>query len=227
MRKTLFPLLAAFAVCAAVTAGVIASTARAQPGQPRPMMIALTTSSGPAMDAPAPPPSARPPQMRQADGDDRGAMCRDFYARQAGDLAYLEASLRLTASEQPLFNNWKQVKLGIAKRQADECEAGPRRGDHAAAAHMHRSPLDGMAREEDLLKARLADISAERPVLEAFYNALSPTQKMDFRPGRGLDLAPGMMGHHMFADAGFGPRGMHPPGPPPGDGPPMGPPPPQ
>ena len=36
-----------------------------------------------------------------------------------------------------------------------------------------------MAREEERLKQRLADIQAERPALEALTNALSPSQKTE------------------------------------------------
>ena len=69
-----------------------------------------------------------------------------------------------------------------------------------------------MAREEDRLKERLADLEAERPALEAFYNALSPAQKMEMARGAmrdGMDRRMGergrdgmMMRPHMFADAG-------------------------
>ena len=74
-------------------------------------------------------------------------------------------------------------------------------------------PGDMMSREEDRLKERLADIEAERPALEALYNALSPEQRMELvRAGR-------PMGRHMFADARGprGPMGRTPYGPPPSE----------
>jgi hypothetical protein len=69
------------------------------------------------------------------------------------------------------------------------------------------NPAQRMAQEEDRLKQRLADIDSERPSLEAFYNVLSPDQKMTFeRAGmRGQD---GMMRGRRFAFADpRGPRG--------------------
>ena len=100
--------------------------------------------------------------------------CQDAYAHQVGDLAYLEARLVLTAAQQPLFDRWKTVKLDIAKRGAADCATRelPMR-DQA-----RETPLDAMAREEDNLKHRIADLDAERPVLGAFYNVLTAAQKM-------------------------------------------------
>jgi hypothetical protein len=70
-----------------------------------------------------------------------------------------------------------------------------------------------MAREEDRLKQRLADIETERPALDALYNTLSPEQRMELiRAGRPDAMGP----RHMFADA-RGPRGRM--GPPPGEPP--------
>jgi hypothetical protein len=73
-----------------------------------------------------------------------------------------------------------------------------------------------MGREEDRLKQRLADIEAERPAMEALYNALSPQQRIQLiRAGRPERMRP----RHMFADARDH-RGRM--GPPPGE-PPYGP----
>jgi hypothetical protein len=62
-----------------------------------------------------------------------------------------------------------------------------------------------MAREEDQLKARLADVEAERPALEAFYNSLSPTQKTEL--ARSEDRGRGGMRGSRFASA-MGPGSM-------------------
>ena len=94
---------------------------------------------------------------------------------------------------------------------------------------MRPGPGERMAHEEDRLKERLADLQTERPALEAFYNALSPTQKMQLARGGMEDRGRGgmMMRHHMFADArgprgrmDGGPMGERPMGPPPPDAPP-------
>jgi LTXXQ motif family protein len=143
--------------------------------------------------------------------------------------------LQLTASERPLFARWKDAKLNIAHRHADDCgqhvaqrDGKTQRNGQERGDRMRANPADRMAREEDRLKERLADLQTERPALEAFYNALSPAQKMqlghDSMEARGRDGM--MMRHHMFADA-MGPRGRmegpmgeRPMGPPPPDAPP-------
>jgi hypothetical protein len=167
-------------------------------------------------------------------------MCNDLYARQTAQLAYLETSLQLTAAERPLFQRWKDAKLNIAHRHADACAQHPvsQRQDagrgapadeqqHNAQDRARPSPADRMAREEDFLKQRLADLQTERPALEAFYNALSPAQKMQMaragmRDRMGGGMA-GMMRRHMFADdmgphgaIDRGPMGQGPMGRPPG-----------
>jgi hypothetical protein len=63
-----------------------------------------------------------------------------------------------------------------------------------------------MTREENFLKQRLADLETERPALEAFYNALSPVQKMEVVRAGMRGPEGGMRRRHMFADA-RGPRG--------------------
>lgn len=251
MRKALLPMLASLALCGAATAALIASNAHAQPER-KPMMVALVT---PGMETAAPAAEAGGP------GRDMGRampspaemaahfkqVCRDRYARQAGALAYAEAKLSLTAAEQPLFDHWKQIKLDIAKRQSDTCATRER----PANARMP-SLIDRMARRQDMLKARLADLDAERPALEAFYNSLSADQKREFTRGvrelmalrahRMMAGGPGMMGHGMMGHGmmgrgmmehgmmrpgmGRGPMGMGPDAPPPGPGnAPPGPPP--
>jgi hypothetical protein len=215
MRKSLIPMLVSLALCGAATTAIVMSSARAQPGPHKPMMVAASGLQLAAND-PAPPPDTgdRTARLQQ--------MCNDLYARQTAQLAYLEASLQLTASERPLFQRWKDAKLGIAHRHADACARSPiadrqdaQRGARADSqagrqqdntpdriARERPDPATMMTREEDSLKQRLADIETERPALEAFYNALSPAQRkelaragMQDRMGRG-----GMMRHRMFAE---------------------------
>ena len=113
-------------------------------------------------------------------------MCQDRYARETG-AAHLSANPpaahRLRSN--PLFQRWQQAKLDIARRHADLAPSGPQRGARAAGRAQDRapcpSPADMMSRQEDRLKQRLADIEAERPALEAFYNALSPRRRCRWR----------------------------------------------
>ena len=99
--------------------------------------------------------------------------CQDDYARTVGDLAYLEARLSLTLVQQPLFDRWKNVKLDNARRDAADCATRelPRLQGRMP------TPLEGMVREQENLKRRLANLDAEIPVLTTFYNALSQAQK--------------------------------------------------
>ena len=55
----------------------------------------------------------------------------------AAQLAYLETSLQLTATERPLFQRWKDAKLNIAHRHADTC--AQRATQRGASARQARS----------------------------------------------------------------------------------------
>ena len=181
MRKTLLPMIASLALCGAATAALIATNARAeQQSAPKPMMIALTT---PARHDNAAPPAEDGQQTnmiyRMTPEAGPGRICKDIYARKAGELAFLEAKLSLDAKQAPLFARWKQASLDIARQHESDCAGkartsllGPRAG-----------VLDRMTLEEDQLKRRLSDIQAERPTLTALYTSLTPAQKEEF--GRG------------------------------------------
>ena len=230
MRKTLIPMLASLALCGAATTAMVMSTAHAQPSPHKPMMLAQADTATPArrgFNRPAPADMAA--RMKE--------MCQDQVARETGRLAYLETRLDLTSGEQPLFQRWKDATLGVARRHADQCnqqvterlaqrQAAPQ-GQSSQAPRNARpaaNPTDKMAREEDRLKQRLADIEAVRPALDAFTNALSPTQKMELARADGGGSR-NMMRRPRFASAmgQRGPRG--PMGGPPGLGGPGAPPP--
>jgi hypothetical protein len=237
MRKALIPMLASLALCGAATTAMVISSASAQPGPRKPMMVAMTMP-GQELAANDMPPAGAPPGeassrrdlRRPAPGDIAARMkqmCQDDFARETGRLAYLETRLNLTAAEQPLFQRWKDATLGVAHRQADQCAQRPVPQRQAAQRDQPQqgqpqnrtdrampSPADRMAREENRLKERLTDIQTERPALEAFYNALSPDQKMVLARGGMEDRGGGprgMMDRHRFADA-MGPRGPMGPG---------------
>ena len=181
MRKTLLPMIASLALCGAATAALIATNARAeQQRAPKPMMIALTT---PARHDNAAPPAEGGQQTnmiyRMTPEAGPGRICKDIYARKAGELAFLEAKLSLDAKQAPLFARWKQASLDIARQHESDCAGKARTSLRGPRA----SVLDRMTREEDLLKRRLSDIQAERPTLTALYTSLTPAQKEEF--GRG------------------------------------------
>lgn len=226
MRKALLPMVASLLLCGVATAALIATNAHAdQAATKKPVMVALATApnlpltaaprgeDGGAMDA-----MPMDHEMMGGPGMGLARLCQDMVARRTGELAYLEAKLSLTSAQAPLYARWKSVMLDIAQKRSGECAAFPRR-----AAGEKRTLLDGMALEEKLLKARLADLEAERPALTALYNALNPEQQAELgraarhkMAGRmhlmmGMMNRPGMMGHAM----GRGPDGPGAPPPPP------------
>ena len=163
MRKALVPMLACLALCGAATTAMVISSAHAQPGPHKPMMVAAATTPGMQLAANDTSPDGAPPRsLRRASPEDFAAhmkqMCNDGYARQTAQLAYLETSLQLTAAERPLFQRWRDAKLGIARRHADDCaqrtaaaraarrSARRRRQSPASAGRERPSPADRMAR---------------------------------------------------------------------------------
>jgi hypothetical protein len=87
-----------------------------------------------------------------------------------------------------------------------------------------------MTLREEMLKRQLAEVSAERPALEAFYKSLGPEQQRDFtRAAEHRMMERGRMLAHRMMGPGPGPmdRMMHRgpgPMPPPPEGPAMAPP---
>ena len=207
MNRSLVPMVASLILCAAATTALIVDSAGAEPETKRPMMVAMTLPRPlPAtMTAAAADEGATPPGMAQSLRRPSAAeiatrhkqMCQDEYAHQVGQLAYLEAKLNLTPSQQPLFDRWKSVKLDIAKRGQADCST---RDLPARNVNVLPSPLEGMAREEDLLKHRLADLDAERPALSALYNTMNAGQKDALMHPDGMMGGP-MMGHMFAMDA--------------------------
>jgi hypothetical protein len=225
MRKALFPMIASLALCGAGTAALVATNARAEQGGRKPVMIALVTpDKGGAMAAPRAEGGPAPDMREAMTGHEQ--VCKFLYARKAGELAFLEARLSLSANQAPLFTRWKQASLDLARQHESDCAARKR---PAEARGKRLSVVDRLALEEDLLKKRLSDIEAERPALSALYAALTPVQKQEF----GQDELRRMAGRvHMMlsmmdrprANMGFmrqgpmgGPNGPMdgPPGPPP------------
>lgn len=125
-------------------------------------------------------------------------MCTDRFAHNAGRIAYIEAKLSLTDNQRPVFETWKQAVLSSAKAQQDKCLA---RQDHMGQHNI----LERQARMMQRLQSRMADMTAERPSLEALYNALSPEQKQVFDLGN--RMGPG--GHRPQEHGGWHDHGPH------------------
>jgi hypothetical protein len=101
----------------------------------------------------------------------------------AGQLAYLEARLDLNDGQRAAFARWRDTRLQTAQRQARSCAERPVMGRGANATPP--SPVERMARQEEMLRQRLADLQVQRPALEALYNSLSPEQRQKFTPAGG------------------------------------------
>ena len=140
--------------------------------------LALSASAAMAQDAPTPPPAPvaqhmghGPWHMNKEDMAEHHAQrCSDFYARAVGGLAYLETKLALTDSQKTLFERWKHVKLESVKARANDCAT-------MAPRDMDASIIDRLKMHEKRMKARLADLQAEMPSLEALVASLSDEQK--------------------------------------------------
>ena len=119
-------------------------------------------------------------------------MCTDRYAHNVGRVAYIEAKLSLNDTQRPLFDGWKQTVLGSAKSRESACLA---RQPHMGGMHGH-SILERQARMQEMLRNRLADLTAEQPSLKALYDSLSPEQRRVFDHGNRMDGPQGHGGWH-------------------------------
>jgi hypothetical protein len=219
MRKALLPALASLLICGTATAAMIAGNAHADQSNQRPVMLTVAQNQERTAEPEAGPPP--PPGMdhRMMRGAQRGQFCQDIYARKAGEMAFLEAKLQLNAGQQPLFARWKGVSLDVAKRHEGECSGRMQQARTGQRPDM----MQRLAREESMLKTRLADIQSERPALDALYGTFNPTQKQEFaraahhRMGERMHMAMGMMRHapQMGRRLGRGPDGGQPMPPPP------------
>jgi hypothetical protein len=210
-------MIASLALCGAATAALIATNAHAEQSGRKPVMLGLVGQDTlPGGDAAAPAPEGGPPpDMMRDHAARRAQFCKDMYARKVGEMAFLEAKLSLSASQQPLFDHWKQASLDVAKQREGDCGAreGYKPGERPDV-------LDRLNREETMLKKRLADLDAQKPSLAAFYDSLSPQQKQEFgraamhRMAGRMHMMMGMMGRRpgMGGPMGRGPMGG-PPGP--------------
>ena len=209
MRKAVVPLLASLLLYGAATGALVATGAQAQTETRNPVMLAQNAQTPPANMG----------RMHRFNPADMAAFhkqrCEDGYARSVGRMAYLETRLNLTGSQQSLFSTWRSVRLGIAKHRADACAARD-----ISQGRQQMSPVDRMARMEDRLKARIADLDAERPAFAALYGALSPDQQKALAPHHHRMMHRGMGGHRGMMGRGMrsgmmnrGPTNGQPPAP--------------
>ena len=211
MRKALLPMIASLALCGAATVALIATNAHAEQTGRKPVMLAVLGQDAQAGgDTAAATPEGGPDMMKDR-AERRAQFCKDMYARKVGEMAFLEARLSLTASQQPLFDHWKQASLDIAKQREGDCS---NREPHKSGERP--SLVDRLNQEETMLKERLADIDKEKPSLTAFYVSLSDQQKQEFgraamhRMGDHMPMMMGMMGRPhpgMGGPMGHGPMG--------------------
>jgi hypothetical protein len=127
----------------------------------------LFVSASALAQTPPPPEHPGKAEMQQHFAD----MCRDRQARTAGELAILETRLQLSDQQKLLFERWKKVKLGAAK--SSDCMPPP---------DGEPTIVDRLKNEEKLLRARLDELKAEQPALEALFASLTPEQKKAFAP---------------------------------------------
>jgi hypothetical protein len=205
-------MLASLLVCGAATAVLIATNAHADQTGRTPVMMLAQNQPAPNPDreaGPPPPPDMDGPMM---EAPRHGQFCENIYALKAGKMAFLEAKLQLTPSQQPLFARWKDISLDIAKRHEGDCGKLVTRLRAGQPDLMER-----LNREEEMLKTRLADMDAVRPALTALYEALTPVQKEELSRAAEHRLAGrmhmmGMMRHapEMGRRLGRGPAGEPP-----------------
>ena len=188
MRKALIPMLASLVLCGGATAALIVNARAAPTNTRKPVMVALIAPGAQLAQNSPVAPGTRDMRMSADLVAEIKRMCEDRYAGEAARMAYLEARLKLTPAQQSLFGRWKEVSLDIAKRHSADCSqrmTSRDRRDH--------NLVERMGREEDMLKRRIADIDAERPVLSALYNALSAEQRETLSPSRRQMMAGDMM----------------------------------
>jgi hypothetical protein len=137
-------------------------------------LLAFAFAGSFALAEDAPPPQGPMPKMMHMNKNFMARhhfeMCDGLYARAVGKMAELEVKLALTSTQKPLFERWKSVRLASVKMHSEQCAKFEFPGPDATIP-------DGVQLETRMLEARLADLKAETPSLEALVKALSPEQQ--------------------------------------------------
>ena len=98
--------------------------------------------------------------------------CLDQIARRAGNRTYLKVRLDLKAEQMTAWNAFAKASDDADVKDTARCNALP--------TEMKERPnyVDRLTLEENVMKARVERIEAVKPTLLAFYNTLSPEQKV-------------------------------------------------
>jgi hypothetical protein len=180
MRKNLLMLSVALMLGTGAAVAVAATQTEASAAS-NPVLLAQASPQPFTRPLPAPEGRARAPLSPEQLAERRQAMCDDRADRMAGQLAYLEARLDLNDAQRAAFARWRDARLSAAERQAGACAARPLPGRGATPPN----PVEQMARQEEMLRQRLADLQVQRPALEALYYSLSAEQREKFQSAGG------------------------------------------
>jgi hypothetical protein len=143
-------------------------------------MTTATASNGGLDSAPqiaqASPPAASPPaaggpaqKMRAAFSPQK--MCVEHVARRIGMRAYLKARLDLKPEQMQAWNTFEKAADDVSAKAKARCATLPtERKDRPNFS-------DRLTQRETFMKARLDDLEAVKPSLQALYAALTPDQK--------------------------------------------------
>jgi hypothetical protein len=174
------PATAVFSVVAAAGLAWMSPASALDNGED-PLELAQTTPPA------APPPAAGGQERRERAAFNPKAFCLDRVAHRAGARAYLKVRLELKPEQMTAWNAFAKAADDADVKETTRCNALP--------TDMKERPnfVDRLGREEDAMKARIERIEAVKPTLLAFYNTLSPEQKVVLDRPRGMM---GREGHH-------------------------------
>lgn len=96
--------------------------------------------------------------------------CTNRYAHAVGRMAALEVELNLTSAQKPLFARWKDKVLASAKERSTQC-ADIKVPDHRPTL-VEREKM-----RTKIMEARLDDLKAQMPALEALSTSLTDDQQ--------------------------------------------------
>lgn len=164
--------------------------------------LAFAGTAAQAQEAPQGPMHHRMQMSAEDMSKHHADMCSNMYAGAVGKMAALEVQLKLTAAQKPLFERWKKVHLETAKAHADKCGT-------MKMPDRDISIMDGLKFETAMLEARLADLRAQAPSLEALVNALDKDQQETLKRAalHAMHDRMGMM--HRFMERHEDMRDMH------------------
>ena len=178
------PATAVFSLVAAAGLAWMSPAAALDSGSDDPLEMAQATPPA------APPPAAGGQERRERAAFNPKAFCLDRVAHRAGARAYLKVRLELTPEQMTAWNAFAKAADDTDVKETTRCNALP--------TDMKERPnfVDRLGREEDAMKARIERIEAVKPTLLAFYNTLSPEQKVVLDRPRPMGGMMGREGHH-------------------------------